>query len=97
MSIDEIIESGGEITLVIKSSDLVEFADRLVMRTLEGIKSSSMKPEETYLTKEEVAEIFHIHPSTLWKWNKVGYLCHIELGGKRLYKKSDIDALLMNR
>lgn len=97
MSIDEIIESGGEITLVIKSSDLVEFADRLVMRTLEGIKSSSIRPEESYLTKEEVAEILHVSLSTLWKWNKVGYLCHIELGGRRLYKKSDIDAVLMSK
>ena len=94
MSIDDIIQSGADVTLVVKSGELKEFADHLVERTIDGMKKSFIKPDEGYLTIKEASQMLHADKSTLWRWNRIGYLCNVEVGGKRLYKKSDIDAIL---
>ncbi|KAA2651618.1 MerR family transcriptional regulator, partial [Alistipes onderdonkii] len=39
-------------------------------------------------------EKLHVDPSTLWSWDKRGYLRKIEVGGKRLYRESDVEAIL---
>jgi len=41
-----------------------------------------------------VSEILNVNITTLWRWNKIGYLKTIEFGGGRRYKMSDVKALL---
>lgn len=94
MSIEDILKSGGEVTVTVKSADLKEFAEHLVRKTIDGFKQSVIKPDTSYLTADEVMKELKVNRSTLWRWNKIGYLCHVEVGGKRLYKNSDIDLIL---
>ena len=94
MTIEEILESGADITLTIKSSDLKEFADCLVNMTAGTIKESFIKQDEDYLTVHEASQLLHVDKSTLWRWAKNGYLSPVEIGGRRLYRKSDVDMLL---
>jgi predicted site-specific integrase-resolvase len=35
-----------------------------------------------------------ISETTLWRWNKIGYLVPINIGGKRRYKMSDVRRIL---
>ena len=65
MNMEDILNSGANVTLTIKSTDL-----------------------------KEASQILHTDKSTLWRWHKIGYLCRLEIGGKRLYRKSDVDAIL---
>lgn len=50
--------------------------------------------EEEFLTIEQAAKILNVDRSTLWHWDKEGYLKKIHIGGKPRYKKSDIDRIL---
>ena len=50
------------------------------------------KPE-TYLTAEETAKRLGVDRSTLWRWNKEGYLLAIKIGSKVRYKLSDVERL----
>ena len=34
---------------------------------------------------------------TLYRWDKLGILKKIEVGGKRRYRKSDVEAVTFNR
>ena len=52
---------------------------------------------ETYPTPKQVCQILQVDLTTLWRWNKKGYLMPIEIGGKRRYKMSEIKALLNGR
>jgi len=52
------------------------------------------EPVETYLSPQKTAELLDVDKSTLWRWNKRDYLKSIELGGKRLYRMSDIKKIL---
>ena len=81
-------------SLTIQSTDLKEFAEHLVKKTVRSIRDSFIRPEEDYLTIKEASQILHTDKSTLWRWHKIGYLCRLEIGGKRLYRKSDVDAIL---
>jgi excisionase family DNA binding protein len=45
---------------------------------------------ETYPSVDQVAKMLDVDKSTLWRWNKQGYLKHIEIGGKRRYRMSDV-------
>ena len=63
---------------------LTAAAKRAIMEYAEGHKTK-------YLTRDEVAERYHVAKSTLWRWQRSGYLCGIRAGKRILYSE---DALL---
>ena len=89
MSIKEILSSDSNLSVTIKSTDLKEFADHIIKQTIKEVLASNMKSDEEYLTVNETAKMLCVNRSTLWSWNKKGYLCPVEIGGKRRYKISD--------
>ena len=95
MSIQEIIQSGANVSITIGTNDLMQFANHLIRSTKEELESTVLaKNKETYVTPDEAKVQLHVDRSTLWRWAKTGYLIPIEVGGKRLYKQSDIDIIL---
>ncbi|MEA4886374.1 MAG: helix-turn-helix domain-containing protein [Bacteroides graminisolvens] len=95
MSIQEIIKSGANVSITVGTNDLLQFADHLIRLTKEELESSLLaKKQEKYLRPKEASRVLQVDLSTLWRWAKNGYLTPVELGGKRLYKQSDIDAIL---
>ena len=97
MSIKVILSSDSNLSVTIKSTDLKEFADHIIKQTIKEVLASNMKSDEEYLTVNETAKMLCVNRSTLWSWNKKGYLCPVEIGGKRRYKISDIDSILKNK
>ena len=49
---------------------------------------------EVYYSREKAMEIFDVSSTTLWRWEKKGYLTPIMVGGYRRYRKSDINKIL---
>ena len=55
MSIQEIIQSGANVSITVGANDLVQFANHLIRSTKEELETSiSAKQKETYLTPDEV-------------------------------------------
>ena len=50
---------------------------------------------EHYLTDKEVAERLKVSRRTLQEYRDAGRMSYIQLGGKILYRESDIERLLM--
>ena len=93
--IEELIKSNADLTLAIKLKDLKEFADYLIGKTKRELEEIVISEKaETYPTVKQVSEILNVNITTLWRWNKRGYLNAIEFGGGRRYKMSDVKALL---
>ena len=96
-NLNSLINSGANITVSINIDDL-----RLIVKeTIESTKKEFEKSirddkTETYKTIEQVTEILGVNKSTLWRWNRSGYLVHYEIGGGRRYLMSDVKALLSN-
>ena len=95
MELADILKSGGNITISIKSDDLLKFFDALVEKERRKLEQEIIKDNsEFYYTKDQVAKILNINPSTLWNWSNKGYLMPIKVGGLNRYKKSDIDKII---
>ena len=54
MRITEILDSGADVTLKIKSKDLKDFAEHFIEKSIKGVKESFIRPEEKYLTIKEM-------------------------------------------
>ena len=98
MNINEILKLGTNLTnltISIGITDLREWHKEVIADTRRELEEVVLSDKaETYPTVKQVTEILNVNASTLFRWNKKGYLKPIEVGGKRRYKMSDIKAIL---
>ncbi len=79
----------------VKLGELVEFGNILISNVKSELEQTiADQNAETYLSSDKVMEIFGITTTTLWRWQKSGYLVPINVGGKRRYRKSDVNHIL---
>ena len=81
--------NGSQTLMIVSQHDLEVAVQNVVDKLLEQREN---KPE-TYLTAEETAKRLNVDRSTLWRWNKEGYLLTIKIGSKVRYKQSDVERL----
>lgn len=75
--------------------DLVEANKRLVETAISGLERAvSAKDSAVLLTREQVMQKLNVVPSTLWRWQKRGYLVPLRVGGENRYRSTDIDKIL---
>ena len=91
----DLLNTEADVLFVIKKSDLLEFASLLIEKSKKELEDAvTSKVPDTYLTRLQTCEALHVDQATLWRWNRNGYLCQIEVGGKKFYRNSDVQKLL---
>lgn len=91
MTIKELMNTGANVQVVVNLIDLKE----LFFEWQSEFSNEKQKAEEeTYLTVQEAADMLHCDPSTLWRWDKSGYLPKTKWCGKARYKMSDVKRLM---
>lgn len=86
-----LINSEANFNITIQKSDLMDFANYLITSTKNELEANLVAAKaETYLTRLETSDFLKVDQSTLFKWAKRGYLMPIEVGGKRVYRMSDL-------
>lgn len=84
-----------DLTVSIKLSDLVEANAILIAETKRELEQLITDANtETYPSRDKVMELLGVGETTLWRWQKNGYLVPINVGGKRRYRMSDINRIL---
>ena len=79
----------------VRVEDLVDANKRLVETAISGIEqSASMKDSATLLTRDQVMKKLNVVPSTLWRWQKRGYLVPVRVGGENRYRSTDIEKIV---
>lgn len=91
MSINEILKTGANVQLVVSSLDLKE---AFLQWSEEQKQQAQVTQEENYLTAQEAADKLGVNDSTLWRWNKSGYLKRIKVGNAVRYRESDVLSLM---
>lgn len=98
MNLYELLNENPSINITINAGQLIECIDYCVLKTRKELEQQITDANaETYPSPKKVCEILDIDLSTLWRYNKKGYLCHIEVGGKRRYRMSDVNAILKGK
>lgn len=79
----------------VQAKDLVLANEQLVQRTIADIeKKLAEKRETVYFTRDQVLAKLNVTPTTLWRWQKRGYLLPVKVGGENRYRSTDIDKIL---
>ena len=83
------------LNITVRLVDLTEMAKFTVLETKRQIEQTLADASaETYLSPTKTAEMLDVDPSTLFRWRKRNFLNHVEIGGKRKYRMSDIKRIL---
>lgn len=100
MDLMELARDYPEMTVSIKLRDLLEANEALVRKVrAEKEKETAHQMvvyKDTLVAKEEarVRLLGGVDPSTLWRWEKRGYLRPVRIGVKVFYRRSDIEAII---
>lgn len=91
-AIQEVLMSGGaNITLSVSGDDLKEFGTSLIRQTINQMTSEK---NEVMLKTNEVAKKLGVDRSTLYRWDKSGYLKPVRMGGVPRYRLSDVETIM---
>lgn len=95
MNIQELLKSDANFTVSIGISDLRVWHSEVIADTRRELEEIVLSDKaESYPTVKQVSEMLNVDLTTLWRWNKKGYLKTIEFGGGRRYKMSDVKSIL---
>src|ERR1035437_577722 len=98
MTINDFINSGANVSITISANDLLEVINYTVTATRKEMEQVIIDEKlEVYLSPKQVAEMLDVSLTTLWRYSKCGYLVPLEVGGKRKYRKSDINTKCLNK
>ena len=74
--------------MIVSQDDL----ERVVQNAIDKLLEQRENKPEVYLTAE-TAKRLQVDRSTLWRWNKEGYLVSTKVGSKVRYKLSDVERI----
>lgn len=89
-------QSGGNgISVTIGLDDLRQWHEEVLASKREQTEvSTKEKSESDFITPIEVCSMLSVSRSTLTRWQNAGYLVPAKVGGKCLYRQSEIEAIL---
>lgn len=95
VSIQNLLLSPENMVLQLKKEDLKEFANQILLgaKSIAMLEAEAAATSDQLLTIDEAAKLLSVSKMTLYRWDKNGYLKKMEIGGKRRYRKSDIERL----
>lgn len=87
--------SSENVVLQLSLKDLQEFAKQILheAKSIAMLEAEAAATSDQLLTIDEAAKLLSVSKMTLYRWDKNGYLKKVEIGGKRRYRKSDIERL----
>lgn len=73
-----------------------EITKRVISEIQEQRKFNKSIDEE-FLTANQTADFLKVDKSSLWRFEKSGYLVPVRVGSKRLYRIEDIEKILQGK
>ncbi len=94
-TIQNILNSESNIIIQVSLEDLKAFAQEILIgaKSIAMIEAEAAASSDQLLTVDEAARLLSVSKMTLYRWDQNGILKKVEIGGKRRYRKSDIERL----
>lgn len=81
--------------LAVRADDLVAANESLIGKIRADIEREiEARRSAKLLTKETVIELLSVSSTTLWRWEKSGYLVPVNVGGQRRYRSTDVNEIM---
>lgn len=98
--VSEVRKSPGHYSFTLTDLGVIEFAKAMQMAAFEEYSTKQGKEanpfpnsDDSYISKKEAMLGFGVSHTTLWKWQKIGYLVPVKVGKRVYYKRTDIEKL----
>lgn len=99
--VSEVCKSPGHVSFTMTDRGMMALIDairmmvseNLVTERREGSKSVFPDKNDDFVSKKEVMAGYGISHTTLWKWEKTGYLLPVKVGKKVFYRREDLRKL----
>ena len=95
LSFQDVLDNNVATLVVMRPDDLkqtiIDAINEAKRKMEDDIK---LNASDMFLTTNQVLQRLAISRTTLWNWNKAGYIIPVEIGGKLRYKLSDVNAIL---
>lgn len=94
-NIKDILCTEKNVIIQVSSEDLKAFAQEILIeaKSIAMIQAETAASSDQLLTIDEAAKLLSVSKMTLYRWDQNGILKKVEIGGKRRYRKSDIERL----
>ena len=96
----EMAQSHPEISVTVRLADLRDAAYELADKIRRDADEQHRRREKAAGCKlvdlDTVKTGLDVSTTTLWRWQKTGYLVPVKLGGRVYYRQRDLDALLQD-
>lgn len=89
MSLKDLLQSGANLSLTVSLDDLRQLFKEITGNTT----PQNEPPAEKFLSRKEILGLLGIDSSTLWSWEKTGYIKSYPFGGRKRYKAEDAEAI----
>lgn len=95
-NLDTLIDEHPNVILQISGEDLRAFAHEILIgaKAIAKAEVEAAAKSDELLTIQEVSDLLEVSKMTLHRWDQNGILRKVWIGGKRRYRKSDIDQLV---
>lgn len=94
MSLRDLLESGANVSVTVTLDDL----RTILNEAAKGTKPAAQEQTtEEFLSRKEVLALLKIDSSTLWCWEKTGYIKSYPFGGRKRYKQEEVEAIRTGR
>ena len=92
-------EGHANVIVQVKAGDLLRFADAICEKVQTNTLEMLAQKEQDELISKKEAKILlgGVSDATLWRWEKEGYLIPERFGRKIMYRKSEIQGLMIKR
>ena len=95
MNLSSLINENTNLSVTVGLSDLKEFAKEIVQQAKKELEDAiTVQKSETYISRKKAAEMLDVDLSTLYRWGLKKHLVPVSVGGKKRYKRSDINKML---
>ena len=83
------------IILQVSVEDLKKFAEEILLgaKSIAMLEAEAAASSDQLISVDEAARLLSVSKMTLYRWDQNGILKKVEIGGKRRYRKGDIERL----
>ena len=99
LSLNTLIDEHPNVIFQLSGRDLKAFAEEILLgaKSIAMFEAEAAAKADVLMTLDEASKLLHVSKMTLYRWDKSGVLKKVEIGGKRRYRKSDIERIVGTR
>lgn len=97
MDLKQLYEMGGDVHVTVRLEDLRQWHRELTAVAPSPLSSPVLPQTGELYTRKQTIALLGVDSSTLWCWEKTGYIRSYPFGGRKRYRREEVEAIRTGR